>query len=106
MLFSNVGGLATKALIAASIITSSTAASAAACQAGPGGCVLPIADAPPPAPFSSAPPAAPLEAAPVAEAAGGGIGLVAILGAIAALGLIYFLFIDDDDNDTVPLSPG
>jgi hypothetical protein len=107
MLFSKVGGLATKALIAASILTASTSASAsaAACQAGPGGCVLPIGDAPPPPPMSSAPP--PFEAAPVAEVARGGLSLLAILAGIAALGLLAYLFLDnDDDEDGVPISPG
>lgn len=106
MLLTKFGGLATKALIAASILTASTSAqAAAACQAGPGGCVLPIGDAPPPPPVSSAPP---LEAAPVAtEAAGGGLSLLAILAGIAALGLLAFLFLDnDDDEDGAPISPG
>jgi hypothetical protein len=48
----------------------------------------------------------PAEAAPVAaEATGGGLSLVAILAAIAALGLLAYLVFDDDEDDA-PVSPG
>ncbi len=76
----------------------STAASAATCQAGTAGCLLPLA-APPPV-------AAPVEAAPVAAeaATGGGIGALAIIAGLAVAGLIAYLIIDGNDDDD-PDSP-
>ena len=104
MLFTKIGSATTKSLVAVSILFGSTAASAStACQPGTG-CVLPIADAPPPPPMAEAPP--PIEAAPVAEAAGGGLSLLAILAGLAALGLLaYFLLDDDEEAIDIPVSP-
>ena len=71
--------------------STSAVASTASCQAG-AGCLLPLA---PPA----APPAAPIEPA-AAEATGGGIGALAILGGLAVAALIAVLLLSDDDDDT------
>lgn len=76
------------------MVFGSTAASAATCQAGSAGCLLPLAA--PPAP------AAPVEAAPVAAtetATGGGIGALAILAGLAVAGLIAYLVIDGDNDE-------
>jgi hypothetical protein len=107
MIFTKIGSATTKSLVAVSILFGSTAASAStACQPGTG-CVLPIADAPPPM-VSEAPPP-PLEAAPVAEAVGGGLSLLAILAGLAALGLLAYFLLDDDEEDDdggmLPVSP-
>lgn len=105
MFFAKLGSAATKALVAGAVLFGSTAATAnTACQPGTG-CVLPVTDAaPPPAPIADVPPPpAPIEAAPIVEAGGGGLGLFAILAGLAALGLLYFLVFDDDDED--PVSP-
>lgn len=110
MLLTKIGTATTKGLVAVSILfgstIASTAASAAAvCQPGTG-CVLPIADAPPPPPLESAPPVA--EAVVVEEVGGGGLSLIAILAGLAALGLLAYLLLDDDDEadaDPLPVSP-
>jgi hypothetical protein len=104
MFFAKLGSTVTKAMVASAVLLGSTAATAnTACQPGTG-CVLPVTDAaPPPPPVADVPPpAAPIEAAPLVEAGGGGIGLFAILAGLAALGLLYFLVFDDEDE---PVSP-
>jgi hypothetical protein len=104
MFLAKVGSTVTKGMVAAAVLLGSTAATAnTACQPGTG-CVLPVTDAAPPAPppLAEAPPA-PIEAAPVvSEAAGGGLGIFAILAGLAALGLLYFLVIDDDNDGVSP----
>jgi hypothetical protein len=90
----------TRLLIAASLTTASiagtaTTASAAACQADNGGCVLPIAA---PAPVvADVPP-------PIVDE-GGGIGLLPILIGLAALAALLWLLLDDDEEEGTP-SPG
>jgi hypothetical protein len=87
----------TRLLIAASLTTASiaggaTSASAAACQADNGGCVLPVA-APAPAPVAEAP-------AIIEE--GGGIGLLPILIGLAALAALLWFLLDDDEEEPTP----
>jgi hypothetical protein len=104
MYFAKFGSTVTKAMVVGAVLFGSTAATAnTACQPGTG-CVLPVTDAPPPPPpvADVPPPPAPIEAAPIVEAGGAGIGLFAILAGLAALGLLYFLVLDDDDE---PVSP-
>jgi hypothetical protein len=106
MIFSNLGPTVTKGLVAVALTLGSTVTAApafAACQPGQPGCVLPIADVPPPV-ADAAPP--PVGETAVAEAAGGGggIGLIPILVALGLAGLAaYFLFIRDDDEE--PITP-
>jgi hypothetical protein len=64
-------------------------AAAAATQVPAGGCVLPVADAPPPLAEAGPPP--PMPMAPVAAPAGFGSPLLLALGALAVGTLIYFL---------------
>jgi hypothetical protein len=104
MFLAKVGSTVTKGMVVAAVLLGSTAATAnTACQPGTG-CVLPVTDAPLPAPpLAEAPPPVPIEAAPVVtEAAGGGLGIFAILAGLAALGLLYFLVIDDDGDGVSP----
>ena len=103
MLPSRMLSISTKALMSASLLVSataySTAASAAACQAGPGGCVLPVPEA--------APAALP-EAAGAGEIAAeaGGLGWQWILlGALALLGGALLAFGGDEDNNEEQVSP-
>jgi hypothetical protein len=106
MISTNLGPTATKALVALALTVGSTVTAApamAACQAGQGSCVLPIADVPPAPPMTEAPPPAGEVGAAVSEAAagGGGISAILVLGALALLGLgAYFLFFDDDEPVT------
>jgi hypothetical protein len=87
---------ATAALVSVALTFTSTAASAAACQAGPGACVFPVTEAVPP-PVQN-------EAAATQSASGGGLGLLPIVAiAIAALAAILVLL--DDDGDDEPVSP-
>jgi hypothetical protein len=90
-------------LIAASLCVGSVASfptpAMAACQAGQPGCVLPVGEAPPPVVQRTTPP-------PVVVDEGGGFGLgwlavLAVLAAIAAL----LLFVLDDDEEDLPVSP-
>jgi hypothetical protein len=106
MLFTNFGGATLKGLVAFSIaFGATTSASANACQAGPGGCLLPIADAPPPPPpVESAPPVA--DAGPVIGTTGRGFPLLALLAGVAALALLaYFLLDNDEEEEGPPVSP-
>lgn len=105
MVFAKIGSTVTKGMVVAAVLFGSTAATAnTACQPGTG-CVLPVTDAPPPAPppIADAPlPPAPIEAAPVVAAGGGGLGLFAILAGLAALGLLAFLVFDGNDEEVSP----
>ena len=89
----------------AAVCAAGTAATAgaAATQAAPPGCVLPVT-ALPPAPVAQtvAPPVAPLAAGPGKE-----IGMLPILGGLAVLAAIaaFFLLDDDDDDELEPISP-
>lgn len=106
MLFSRPG-LITKALVSAAICVATTPAYAsAACQAGEAGCVLPVGGAPAPAPVADAEPVM------VEEGEGlFGLGILPILGALAAAAILAFVLLDDDDDDDededipVPVSP-
>jgi hypothetical protein len=101
MFLAKVGSTVTKGMVAAAVLLGSTAATAnTACQPGTG-CVLPVTDAAPPPPLAEVPPA-PIEAAPVVAESGGGLGLFAILAGLAALGLLAYFLLDDDDA----VSPG
>lgn len=76
------------------------AGAATAAQAG-SGCVLPVADAPPPV-------AEGVPVPPPAVETAGGIGvspLVLALGALALAGLIYLVANGDGDDEGSPLSP-
>jgi len=93
--------LMTKAVVAVALCMSSTSVSAAACQPGAAGCVLPVADAPPPPPPPEA--VGPVVGPVVAERAG--LGLIPILVGLGLAALLaYFLFIDDEDDET-PVTP-
>lgn len=93
----------TRALVSASILFSataySTAASAAACQGAPGGCVLPVPEAVP---------AAPAETAAAGEVAAEAAGISWQLILVAALALVGGLFLvlgGGDDNNEEQISP-
>lgn len=102
MYFAKLGSTMTKAMVVGAVLFGSTAATAnTACQPGTG-CVLPVTDAPPPPPPVADVPPAPIEAAPIVEAGGGGLGLFAILAGLAALGLLAFLLLDDDNEEVSP----
>ena len=69
------------------------------CQAGQPGCLLPVGEAPPPVTTTTT------QQPVYVDEGGGGIGLLPILIGLAALGaLLYFLVLDDDDNEE-PISP-
>lgn len=104
MLFTKFGGATLKGLVAASIVFgSATSASANACQPGTG-CVLPIADAPPPPPVEAAPPV--IDEGPLVATSGRGFPLLALLAGVAALALIaYFLLDNDEEEEGPPVSP-
>jgi hypothetical protein len=79
------------------------AGAASAAQAAGSGCVLPVADAPPPPPVVQD---VPIPPPPVETAGGIGISpLVLALGALALAGLIYLIANGDDDDEGSPLSP-
>lgn len=82
--------------------TAGAAAAAAATQPGPGaGCVLPVLDPVPP-PVVQTPMAVP----PAMVGSGFGFGALLPLLAVAALGTLAVLLLDDGDNDMVnPVSP-
>ena len=90
------GSQASATALCGSAVT--TAASAAAtAQAPAGGCVLPVVDAPPPAPV--------VEAAPL-PAPGPGFGITPILLGLAAIAVLAALILseDDDDDNNPPVS--
>lgn len=99
-LFSQPSLSPTRMLIAvslstASILSAATPASAAACQAGTAGCVLPIGV---PEPVAQIPPT-------VIDEDGGGIGWLPILIGLAALAGLLWLLLDDDEEEEPPVSP-
>lgn len=99
MLFSTPIKMASKTLVGVALIMSTTSAyaasSAAACQPGQAGCVLPVTD-----PAAVPPP--PVEAAPYVETTGGGgIGILPILAGLALIGLAAYLLLDDDDEEEI-----
>jgi len=95
MIFFHSRPKALAALVATGLCFSSTAAwSNPLCQAGAAGCVLPIADTPPP-------PVA--EAAPVVESHG--LGILPFLGALALLGALLYLILHDHNHHDHPNSP-
>lgn len=97
MLFSKPSVI-TKALMGAALCLSSTsvyASSAAACQAGQAGCVLPVTD-------PAAAPAPPMEtSAPIIEESSG-IGILPIIAVLALAGLALILLLDDDEEEISP----
>jgi hypothetical protein len=87
------------ALVSAALVFSTTNAAAASCQAGGAGCLLPFQSAPVAQPVMQTP--APVETVgvePVVAETGGGIGILPILLGLAALGLLAFVLLDDDDD--------
>lgn len=84
------------ALVSAALVFSTTNAAAASCQAGGAGCLLPFQAAP------MAPVQAPVAVQPVGVepviAESGGIGILPILLGLAALGLLAFVLLDDDEG--------
>jgi hypothetical protein len=88
------------ALVSAALCFSTTNAAAASCQAGGAGCLLPFQAAPMAPPVVQAPPVTPVGVEPVI-AEGGGIGILPILLGLAALGLLAFFLLDDDDAISV-----
>ena len=87
----------TAALVSLAICFSPTAAAAEACQAGPGGCVLPIAEAPPPPPIVNQP----VVGAPIAAR---GFNILPFLLAGAALIALLAILLSDG-GDEEPASP-
>jgi len=86
------------ALVSAALCFSTTNAAAASCQAGGAGCLLPFQAAPMAPPMVQAPPpVVPVGVEPVAVG-GGGIGILPILLGLAALGLLAYFLLDDDDD--------
>lgn len=92
--------LCSAALVSAALCFSTTQAAAASCQAGGAGCLLPFQAAPVIAPpvMGTPAPATPVDVAPVAAEGGGGIGILPILLALAAAGLLAFVLLDDDED--------
>lgn len=96
MPFSKTVSMTTKALIGIAVCVSSTPALAnSACALSLQGCVLPLTEAAP-APVPVATPVA------VAEPEGGGLGILPILAGLAALGVLAYLLLDDDNEATSP----
>ncbi len=87
------------ALVSAALCFSTTQAAAASCQAGGAGCLLPF-QAAPVQPVAQTPgPVTPVGVEPVvAEAGTGGIGILPILLGLAALGLLAFVLLDEDEG--------
>lgn len=106
-LFSQPSFSPTRMLIAvslstASIVGAAAPASAAACQAGPTICVLPVGTPAPAPPPPEAPPAI------VDEGEGGflGLGWLPLLIGLAALaGLLWLLLDEDEEEEPDPISP-
>jgi hypothetical protein len=91
----------------AAICAAGAASTAAAVQAAPAqpGCVLPVVDAPPPAPVVEAPPPPAPTVVPVA-AAGKEIAILPLLLGLAAIAAGIFLLLDKDEDDfEAPTSP-
>lgn len=88
-MFSKPVPIIAKTLVSVAICLASVPAyGSAACQGA--GCVLPVRDAPPP----------PAPAEPVAFVEeDGGLGLLPILAIVAAVALLAFVLIDDDDEE-------
>lgn len=89
--------LCSAALVSAALCFSTTNAAAASCQVGGAGCLLPFQAAPayvPPVAGTAAP-VTPVDVAPVV--ADSGVGILPILLALAAAGLLAFVLLDDDD---------
>ncbi len=92
------GSQASAAALCGSAATSAAASSAATTTQAPvGGCVLPVVDAPPPAPIA--------EAAPF-PAAATGIGITPILVGLAGIAILAALIAsqNNDNNNNPPIS--
>ena len=88
-------------LCMASLLSAPVPAAAAACQPGEAGCVLPVGTPPPV--VTTTPTSTPVYT-DVDD--GGGMGwLLPILLGAAALAALYFLVLDDDGDEDVPVSP-
>lgn len=90
--------LCSAALVSAALCFSTTQAAAASCQVGGAGCLLPFQAVPVVAPpvMGTPAPVTPVDVAPVV--AEGGIGILPILLALAAAGLLAFVLLDDDED--------
>ena len=89
----------------AAVCAAGAASVAAAAQAAPAqpGCVLPVVDAPPPAPVAEVPPPAYV---PAAVTTAGGLGIMPLLlGLAAVVGAATLLLEDGDDDISLPISP-
>jgi len=87
----------TKAVVAVAVCVASTPAAFAnpVCSGGVQGCVLPV-----PEPVVATPVSTPV-VAPIVEE-GGGLGILPILAGLAALGLLAYLVLDDDEEPASP----
>jgi len=87
-------------LVSVALCFSTTQAAAASCQAGGAGCLLPFQ---PPAavvqPVQPVAPVAPVGVEPAIVETGGGIGILPIIIGLAALGLLAFVLLDDDEEE-------
>jgi len=101
MLFSKPGLSPTKILVCLALSVSATPAMAnPACGLSVQGCVLPVQD------VVVQPPVTTVQPAPVMiEAEPKSFGILPILAGLAALGVLAYLLLDDDDEDGPPRSP-
>jgi hypothetical protein len=104
---SALGTVQSRAAVCAAGTTAAVMAGAAAVQAAPPGCVLPVTG--PAAPMAQ-PVAPPPYYAPVGPAPGKEIGLLPILGGLAVLGIVAALLLRGDRGEGIltpvtPISP-